>query len=112
MLGVRTWSWRQISWVCPPSASLRWELEGDSPDLLFLQRTRNLFSFEEDNAFLGLWRCVAWGVCRNWVFARFFEGFCDLLEPSARAGGSGAVWALQSFGVSQSKTSPSASHPH
>lgn len=76
---------------------------------------RSLFSSEDDDAFLGLWRCVAWGVCRNQVFARFFKEFCNLLEPSARAGGSGTVWTLQSsvsFGVSQSKTTSDATHPH
>lgn len=56
-------------------------------------------------------------VCRNQVFACFFEDFCDLLEPSARAGGPGteltvwALWSSVSFGVSLFKTTPGASHP-
>lgn len=76
---------------------------------------RSLFPSEDDDAFLGLWRHVAWGVCRNQVFACFCKEFCNLLEPSARAGGSRTVWTLQSsvsFGVSQSKTTSDASHPH
>ena len=52
------------------------------------------------------------GACGNPVFASCFEDFCDLLEPSARAGGPGNVWTLQSFRVSQSKATPSASLPH
>lgn len=58
---------------------------------------------------------MAWDVCRNQVFGCFFQDFCNLLEPSVRAGGSGTMWTLWSsvsFGVSKSKTTPNASHLH
>lgn len=63
----------KISWVHPKSVSWCWELEEDGPDSVFL--CENKVSSEASDAFLGLWRCVACGACKNQVCPCSIEDF-------------------------------------